>query len=174
MIQITFEDIDSIIRSNLITQSQLNQKFVRNASSLFGTGFENDINDIFTLLKPSDTIIFFITSKRQGGNNVTIPDETSSIIQLQSYAVKVMIYGNASVSLSSAIIARFRAESIRSKLYSLGIYLEDIVDEISIYEFKNSMTWLRSDFTINIACEHLISPIEEDEEYSELNTLNFI
>lgn len=172
MKNITFEAIDPIIRSVLISQSQLSQNFVRNAFSTYGTALDKTTStDVFETLTPTDCVIFFMTSKRQSIGNQSIAIELGKVIQAQAYSVKVMIYGDDGCSLATALVARLRSEPIRALLYDAGIYLEEISETDTIYEFKNSASWLRTDFTINIACEHLILPITDEFEYDTLNTL---
>lgn len=171
---IAYEELPSLVRKQLIEQTQLDPQFVRNAASIFGAGNgKTDDNTIFTSITKCEAVLFFLITKRDDNNCVT-QSEDDDIVMSQSYDVKVMIYGDKSASIASNCIARLRKDSVRQTCQRSGFYISHVSNSISSYEFKSMTNWLRNDFTISICCEHLISEITEDVDFDTLNTLSTI
>lgn len=172
MKNITFEQIDAIIRQQLILQSDVNEKLIKNLASLYGVSFDkNEVDKIFESISTSEIVIFFITEKSPNENDVSMTNDDSTITQFSSYDVKVIIYGDKAISTTVNLISRLRTSKVRQTLYEKGVHLASIEEEQSIHEFKNNVNWLRSGFTIHINCEHLIRQISDDEIIEKLNTI---
>lgn len=173
MKKINFEDIDVIIRNQLILQSQLDSNLVKNLASRYGADFSRNENDsIFDSIAPSEAVLFFMTEKKPTDVDVSMTNEDSTITQFSSYDIRVSIYGDDSVSISTKVVARFRTGKVRSTLYEKGIHLKSVEESGSLYEFKNEVAWLRSDFIIHIDCEHEIEQIVEDSFIENLNIIS--
>lgn len=173
MKKIDFNEIDVVIRAQLILQSTLDGKYVKNLASRYGANFDKNVDDsIFESISPSEAVIFFLTEKRPSANDVSMTNEDDKITQYSSYDIRVSIYGEEAISLSTNIIARFRTSKVRSLLYESGVHLASVEESGSIYEFKNDVAWLRSDFTIHIDCEHEIDQISDDSLVEELNIIS--
>lgn len=171
---ITYEELPSIVRKQLIQQTQLDPQFVRNAASIYGAGNDKTDDDkIFTSITKCEAVLFFLIVKRDDNNCVT-QSENDDIIMSQSYDVKVMIYGDKSSTIASNCVARLRKDSVRQACQRSGFYISHVSNCISSYEFKSMTNWLRNDFTISICCEHSISEIIEDVDFDTLNTLSIV
>lgn len=171
---ITYEELASIVRKQLIEQTQLDPQFVRNAASIYGAGNDKTDDDkIFTSVVKCEAILFFLITKKNDNYCVT-QSEDDDIIVSQSYDVKVTIYGDKSSSITTNAIARLRKDSVRQACQLSGFYISDVSNSTSLYEFKAMTNWLRNDFTISICCEHKVSEITEPVDFDTLNTLSTI
>lgn len=168
-----FSEIDIIVRTHLIRQSQIDQSLVKNLASRYGSSFsKNETDEIFDSVLPSDNIIFFITEKSPSSNDVSLTNEDETITQYSSYDVKVSIYGDDSANLAMKLVARFRTSKVRTSMFESGLHIHSIEESGSIHEFKNDVAWLRTDFTIHVECEHRVEQVEDDLDVSSLNIIS--
>ena len=178
MIQITnVDELNKILRTELITQSQVSADNVRNGLSLQGSMLDKSLdrtNEFFSSLDVTDLAIIFELSLRHSSSNVTMSEkvnEDGNIISISSYDMHVIIYGNDSINTALKTIARLRSEVGRMNLYSKGVYLESIDEPTSFNEFINETMWLRTDFSINVSCEMCIEKVSSDYDITVLSGL---
>ena len=84
------KEIDKIIRNELITQSELDGKFVRNALSEYGTDLDkNRLDSVFESIESTDCCILFET---QSGNNydVSLSEEDDAVTYYKSFKIKII------------------------------------------------------------------------------------
>lgn len=167
-------DIEVIIRNELITQSQLSEDYVRNALSLYGTDLNQEVGtDIFDTITTNQNLILFELLNNHTTNDVTeTVDDKIKIYK--SYSVYIIIYGDNSNTLANTLIARLRTEEVQENLQMQGVYIERIEDVESINEFKNDVIWERTDFNIQIACEMNVNKITDNNSFEELSQLTII
>ena len=167
-------DIEVIIRNMLITQSELNEQFVRNSLSLYGTGLNEEVaEDIFDSITDNNCLVLFELNVKNG--NFDISETIKDVIKIyKTYNVHIIIYGNNSNTLANILAARIRSEKVRMTLEEQGVYLE-FVDEVqSVHEFKNDVLWLRTDFDMQIACEMSIKQVGENDTFDSISKLTLL
>lgn len=164
------KELDKIIRNMLILQSNLNSEFVRAANSEFGTDLDKKNSSIFTSLTQNDVAILFEIEARESESNMS-EDVKDGIVIYQSYLAHVIIYGQRSLTLTPALIARLRTEESRELFRTNGVYLESVTTPEKVEEIKNGVIWMRHDFDINISCKMLIQPIVTSADFIDYKSL---
>lgn len=173
----SFDELNKIIRKNLIEQTQLKSKDVLNALTVYGTNMnQNTSNKIFESYNPTDSFIIFELKSRTSSSNVsfTEPTNTSTISYTKAYEMLVIVYGDYSQDVGNNIAARFRTENVREKLFEQGVNLEEVQEPTSFNEFVNDTMWFRTDVSINITCKFSINKITDDSEFEMLSNLEII
>lgn len=163
-------EIDRLIRAELITQSELDGNFVRNALSEYGTDLDkNRIDLVFESLEVSDCCILFETQSNSNTDDISLTEEDDTITYYKSFKIKIITYGDISDEITPKLVARFRSERVRNKLYDEGIHIESVSNPIQLDEFVNGVIWSRWDFEIEISVRFEINQIST---YSDFNSLN--
>lgn len=174
----SISDIEKTVLRILTEQSELEEQFVRNSLSQYGTMLNQKLgeqtDDIFDSITTDELVVFFEVTPLSPGENWSETESDDSISFYHSYNVHVIVYGDDTTDLSSTLIARLRTEIVRSDFYESGIYLEDVTDITPANEYKANIMWLRSDFDIHIACKMNIEPVKTNNSFNELNTLTII
>lgn len=166
------KEIDKIIRNELITQSELDGKFVRNALSEYGIDLDkNRLDSVFESIESTDCCILFET---QSGNNydVSLSEEDDTVTYYKSFKIKIITYGDISDEITPKLVARFRTERVRNNLYNEGIYIESISNPIQLDEFVNGVIWKRWDFEIDISVRFEVNQISTYSDFDALNKIN--
>lgn len=168
---LNLRDIDKIIRSEIITQSELNSERVLNALSIRGVDLEKLVTQLkYTSIDTADILILFEVENRDDGYNETYSYPTY-VESYSSYRVNIIIYGNNSKTISQKLKARFETMKVRERLQEQGIYLEGVSKISSINEYMNETMWLRSDLSFDISCLQtypIITPGEQVEDIGDL------
>lgn len=151
------EQIESILRSNLIIQSELSAEQVLNSLSIHGEDLDKLFDEqVYVSIDRTDALLLFELQSRQSDSDVSNSDD-DSILTYRSFSLRCIVYGNDSTNVSTKIISRFRTSEVIETLQSQGIYLEQISDADILNEYKNNTMWLRNDFTLDISCKFTIS-----------------
>lgn len=167
--------IEKVMRAQLIAQSEVNQKFVRNSLSIHGEALEKLLEEqIYSSISTNDAMILFEFRDRLTDSDGSETNEDGSISYYKSYKLYVIIYGDNSTNIANNIVARFRTEAVRLALRDEGIYLEQISEASKINEYKNETMWLRNDIEIDISCQLSISQITNENYFDKLNSLELI
>ena len=167
------DDINKVLRKYLISQSELPSKNVLNSLSTYGETLNKIFNNIANSYKLEDSILLFELTNRNNESNVSFI-ENDSLTFIQSYNLKIILYGKNSFDVCNKLIARLRSENIRNLLYDEGIYLERIENPISFTEFKNDVLWPRNDFNILLSCEFSYSQVEQDYDMKNISDIKII
>lgn len=173
----TIKQVKKLIRAQLIAQSGVNGQFVRDATTEYGAMLDKaGENSVFTSIVPTDIVILFDIEARNASSDMsqTNDDQNKTISYFKALSMHVMIYGDDSLDKAQTLVARFRTDRVRTSLFGEGIYLENVDDPTSIHEFKDDVVWLRSDFTINIACEFVINQAQSVDDYATVESLTII
>lgn len=167
----SIENLEKIIRSLLIEQSQLEDEFVRNSLTLYGAMLDQETSsNIFETITPEQNVVLFELINRQNDSDFT--ETIDDIIRVcTSFTVHVIIYGDSAKTLSNILIGRLRSEKVRDDLLDQGIYLESTTFPEGIQEYKNGVMWIRNDFDINISCELEVTPVSSDYTVEKLNDI---
>lgn len=168
-------DINKIIRKQLILQSELSSKYVRNALTTYGVTLDKLLsNQVYDTICPCDALLLFELQTRDNSADVSMTESDDSITYYRSYNVHIIIYGQNSSNVSTKLIARLRSENVRKMLYDEGIYVELVTNDTSINEYKNDAMWHRHDFDVYISCKLSVVQLSTLEYIEKLNTLNII
>lgn len=167
-------EVDKIIRKQLILQSEIEGDRVLNALSRYGTNLNQNVgSDIFDSISPSDIVILFEQMSRSSSSDGSFTDSDDSIVQYVSMSYHITVYGTSSATVAQKIRARFASEQCRSDLYNEGVYLERISSPQSINEYVNDGMWMRTDFDMNVSMEMKFKQVG-NIQYYENSDLNII
>lgn len=165
-------NVEEVIRSFLVQQSKLDEQYVRNALSIYGSYADQSYNGIdWSSIETTQSLIFFELANRSNDSDVSEMNSEGIIKIYTSYQVHVIIYGDDSKNLANTLIARLRSARCRDLLLEQDIYLERVSNSDSVNDFKNGVLWQRNDFDIDIICEIDVEPAIEDyifDEYSDI------
>lgn len=165
-------EINKILRNELIIQSELDPSQIRNSLSVNGETLQKEIEkQIYESIDHNDTLILFELQTRDSVNDISLTTNDDNILYYKSYNFKLVLYGNDSIDTGNKITARFRSENVRNKLYDQGIYLESISNPITINEFINDTIWFRTDINIYISCAYNILPISKNDDIENVSDL---
>lgn len=169
------ESINKIIRSELIQQTGLSGDYVRSSLSEYGADLDKEVlDDIFESVDKTDAIIFFELKTRANDSDVSMTEENDSITLYKSFRVHLVIYGNSAYTIAAQICGRFRTEYVRRDLQENGVYIEEVSDFESLYEFKAMTMWPRCDIDIDISCRIDITQVTDDYRVKELSKLEIV
>lgn len=158
--------IESIIRSELIKQSQLPSNFVRNANSLYGPELNKTIDEsILDSITHDDCLLLFELFTNDTSNNVSFEKDADNITYYRSFRIQITVYGESSTNVASKLIARLRMEDSTMGLQDAGIHVESIQNSNTFNEFINGTVWLRNDFDIYISCELEVEKVSDIESF---------
>lgn len=167
-----FDELNKILRKQLILQSELPSKRVANSDTLYGVTLDKLLKDkIFISLDSKDNILLFELISRNSSNDINFSETDSNINSYKSYELKIIIYGNTSPDIANNVEARFRTEYVLNDLQNQGIYIESVSEPIIIREFINESQWTRTDLSIYISCKFEIKPITMLDDYSDYSDI---
>lgn len=166
------KELNKIIKNQLITQSELNQKRVLNSISNYGETLDKMLEKyVFSSIEKTDVVLLFELTGRQNDSNISFTNENSNLIYYSSYKLYIILYGDSSPDVANKIVSRFRTQKVRNDLYDNGVYLEYIDNPNTINEFKNGSLWIRTDIEIGISCEFSITQTSDDSNFSVINKI---
>lgn len=169
------KELNKVLRNQLILQSELNEKRVVNALSIYGETLDKLLEaSVFDSYASQDTVLLFELVSRDLNSDVSFTDSNNKIIYNKSYRLKIILYGDSSADVANKLVARFRTQKVRNSLQDLGVYVEKIMEPISLNEFKNGVMWLRNDFSIDISCQFEFSQISDDYDIDRFTKLDII
>ena len=168
------DDLNKVLRSMLITQSELNKDRVANALSTYGETLDKALSStISDSYDTKDSVLIFELKTRPSNSNVSYKNEVDRIIYYMSYELKLTLYGS-DLDLPNKIVARFRSASVRDALQQQGVYIESVSDPYSFNEFINDVIWPRNDISINLTAMFEIKQIKPEHEFEVMTGLNII
>lgn len=165
-------NVSKIIREMLIRESGLNEQYVRNALSMYGSYMSDSYSEsIWKSLTPNQSLIFFEISDRDNDSDMSEKRSDGYFHIFSSYQVHIIIYGDNAENLSNTLLSRIRGEVCRDWCLSNDIYLEKISNATSVNEYKNGVLWERNDFDIDIGTEIKIAPASNDYIFSSYSDI---
>lgn len=156
-----------------------------------------EIDETYDAITPCNTTMLFELEAKDSNSNVSMEDNKvndptalicsnslecdgavasdgnptldTNITYYKMFSLKVIIYGNDSINLASKLVARFRSEATRNKLYADGVYLAEVSEQKTVNEFKNEMMWLRNDITIDIGIKQSIAQLTPEHTFADVD-----
>lgn len=169
------EEINKILRKEIILQSGVPANRVRNALSTYGSELDKLLqNQEYVGACPCEELILFELKTRENDADVSMTEKDETITFDKSYTFYVIIYGNNSTNVANAIIARMRTQVLRQSLFEQGIYIEEVKNDMSFNEFKNEVMWHRHDFELLISCQLSITQISPSNAFESINPIQTI
>lgn len=168
-------ELTKILYTYLVKESELDNKKVLNALSVYGIDlvkYMEDLN-INSSLDLSDLMIIFELQSRNNSSDVAFEDN-NGIYSYVSYTLHLTIYGNSSNQLAHILKNRFESEIVRNNLLNEGIHIENIDNPSDYNEFINKTMWIRSNLNINLTCLYKIKNIDSYSEYESISNINII
>ena len=174
MITLTdINELNRIVRKYLISQSELSPERVRNALSTYGSTLDKLLQrQEYDSVCTCEELILFELRTRENEADVSITENDDTVTFNKSYAIYVIIYGDNSAMVMNKLISRLRTQAVRQALYAEGVYLEKVLNDRSINEFKNDVLWHRHDTEIHISCQMSITQVEEDSIFESVDPIN--
>lgn len=169
-------ELNRLIRNQLMTQSELPSDRVRNALSTYGATLDKLLTkQEFDTICPCDELMLFELRTRENDADVSMTENKDTTISYyKSYLVYVILYGNNSATIMNKLIARLRTQAVRQALYEEGVYIEEVKNDSSVNEFKNDVMWHRHDTEILISCKMSIKQVTPDDVFETVSPVNII
>ena len=190
------DEINKLIRLQIIKQANLLPERVLNSLSTYGAELDKVLTEILTVstshtvgrhnvqssedesiyvpIQHSDVVVLFELQDRQSSNDMSETNDDNSVTYTKSYIVHLIIYGDSCGDVATTLVARLRTERCRTELLDEGISLERITDPDRINEFKNNTLWQRTDFDIYISVEYKYTQVDDMQDFEGLSQLNII
>lgn len=190
------DEINKLIRLQIIKQANLLPERVLNSLSTYGAELDKILTEILTVstshtvgrhnvqssedesiyvpVQHSDVVVLFELQDRQSSNNMSETNDDNSVTYTKSYIVHLIIYGDNCGDVATTLVARLRTERCRTELLDEGISLERVTDPDRINEFKNNTLWQRTDFDIYISVEYKYTQVDDMQDFEGLSQLNII
>ena len=190
------DEINKLIRLQIIKQANLLPERVLNSLSTYGAELDKVLTEILTVstshtvgrhnvqssedesiyvpIQHSDVVVLFELQDRQSSNNMSETNDDNSVTYTKSYRVHLIIYGDNCGDVATTLVARLRTERCRTELLDEGISLESITEPDCIDEFKNNTLWQRNDFDIYISVEYKYTQVDDMQDFEGLSQLNVI
>ena len=190
------DEINKLIRLQIIRQANLLPERVLNSLSTYGAELDKVLTEILTVstshtvgrhnvqssedesiyvpIQHSDVVVLFELQDRQSSNNMSETNDDDSVTYTKSYIVHLILYGDSCGDVATTLVARLRTERCRTELLDEGISLERITDPDRINEFKNNTLWQRTDFDIYISVEYKYTQVDDMQDFEGLSQLNII
>lgn len=173
----TLENIEIYTRKLLISQAEVEGKYVLNALQLKGPTMHQNVGTngemIFKSFAPTDTVIIFELIEQ--GHSEDMSEErfenSDELFVFVQYKISIIIYGSNSGLVSQKLKARLLSSECRDDLFSHGINLQTISTIESASEFINSSLWLRRDMTLYISCYFKVNKLISEKSMQELGEL---
>ena len=190
------DEINKLIRLQIIKQANLLPERVLNSLSTYGAELDKVLTEILTVstshtvgrhnvqssedesvyvpIQHSDVVVLFELQDRQSSNNMSETNDDNSVTYTKSYIVHLILYGDSCGDVATTLVARLRTERCRTELLDEGISLERVTDPDRINEFKNNTLWQRTDFDIYISVEYKYTQVDDMQDFEGLSQLNVI
>lgn len=167
-----FNNITKSVRSFLIDLSQLNEQFVRNALSEYGSSLDkNDKDSIFTSITTNDLMLLFEISPTDNDDDVSMTEFSGEISYFKTMVAKIIVYGKSSDITVLQMIGNLRSDAARNKLLSNEFYLKDVSEPKSIREYKNNVLWFRTDFSFTFAVHLTFNQTFDGQEFKSVQII---
>lgn len=151
------QEINKIVRNQIIQQSELSPNQVMNGVSVHGQDLIESINKYaYKSYDLKDSFIVFELQSRESSSDMSQTRVDNRIRYIASYRVQVSTYGFSAQTLANKIIARLRTEYARLQLQEQGVYLANVSNAITGNDFINNTLMIRCDFTIDVSVEMII------------------
>ena len=190
------DEINKLIRLQIIKQANLLPERVLNSLSTYGAELDKVLTEILTVsashtvgrhnvqssedesiyvpIQHSDVVVLFELQDRQSSNNMSETNDDNSVTYTKSYIVHLILYGDNCGDIATTLVARLRTERCRTELLDEGISLERVTDPDRINEFKNNTLWQRTDFDIYISVEYKYTQVDDMQDFEGLSQLDII
>ena len=171
------QELEKILRNELITQTELSSEYVLNALSVRGTDLEKRLSDenLISIDISNSFVLFYLQSNENANHNFTEENIiTGELYSFTSYTLYIIIYGNDSKTVAQKIKSRFESQCVRTTLHDKGIHLEHVSNMSTKNEFKNSTMWIRHDIDIDFSCKTIYKSITTENNIDIINKINII
>ena len=166
----TIDNLDRVIRTMLISQSELPARFVRNASSAYGTDLDKRLLDeVFDSIETDDVLMLFDNNVDAQDDNVSMTESNDDLTYYLTFKTTVTLYGDRSADVAVKTIARLRSELVRLKLQSNDVFVKDVTNPVVLREFKNNVLWTRHSFELSYAVKLTINSVEESYDVQTID-----
>lgn len=164
------QELNKIIRNQLILQSGLSSNQVMNGVSIHGQDLLERINQYaYKTYTLQSSFVVFVLESRDSDSNFSQVQDDGNIRVVASYKVHCYIYGYNCQTLANVMVGRLRTEYARLDLQQNGVYLADVSEPITSNDFINDSLMIRTDFFINISCEMLVQQASMGDEIKSFN-----
>lgn len=160
-------EVNKIIRNELIKQSGLKGQFVRNITSTYGQDLDMLLSHSNYSSLERDNVCILFEIEEDDIDQISEEESTNHSSIYCYNVVKLVIYGNSSDYVAKQLKARFETDKVRDDLINQGVYLSNISNIRSINEFKNNVMWLRTDLDLHIAFKLDIKQVDDYEPFYE-------
>lgn len=168
-------ELNKIVRTQLIAQSELPSDRVRNALSTYGEMLDKLlVREEFNGICTCDSLMLFELRTRENDGDVSMTEVNESVTFYKSYTMYVILYGDDSATIMNKLITRLRTQAVRQLLYEQGVYIEEVRNDTSMNEFKNDVMWHRHDVEILISCKMSITQATPDEAFEKIEPVDII
>jgi len=168
-------ELNKIVRKYLISQAELSPERVRNALSTYGSTLDKLLQrQEYDGVCTCEELMLFELRTRENDADVSMTENDDTVTFDKSYTIYVIIYGDDSAMVMNKLISRLRTQAVRQALYAEGVYLERVLNDTSINEFKNDVLWHRHDTEIHISCQMSITQVEQVNEFESVDPINTI
>ena len=165
----SIDEINKILRKEIIFQSELEERRVVNGYSIHGQDLVTQLNSYLqNSYDPKDSYIVY--ELHVDGDYTTETDFSGVLTIAAKYKMHLYVYGNNSTTLSNVLVSRLETDECRLHLQNEGINLISISNISNGTDFINETLYPRTDLDINIYSELQILPKSNDI----INTINDI
>lgn len=166
-----YQDIIKVIRTYIHDIIGINLKDIRNATDTYGQTLIKLLEGKkYNSYKLSDSVVLLNLETRNNSSDFNATENDSSVYY-KSYEVKVIIYGNSSMSIGNAIYSKFNTDYVLSKLITDGIYVEFITSPVLFNEFLNDVIRPRTDLSLMVSVKHKFDNLL-NYEFDNINNIN--
>lgn len=165
-------ELNKIIRTQLVLQSEISSENVRNALTTYGATLDKLLRkDEFESICECDELMLFELRTRENDADVSMTESDDTVTFYKSYTVYIILYGLNSATMMNKLIARMRTQAVRQALHEQGVYLEKVNNDMSMNEFINDTLWHRHDVEILISCKMSIEQVSPNIDFEEFGDL---
>ena len=159
------QELNKILRQQLILQSELTPNQVMNGVSIHGQDLIERINQYaYKSYELTDSFIVFILNSRESSNDMSQVREDGTIKSINSYQLHVYVYGLSAQTLANKITSRLRTEFARLDLQQKGVYVASVSNPITGNEFINNTLMIRCDFFVDVSVEMTIEQVSQAQD----------
>lgn len=157
------DELNKVIRQQLILQSGLESKYVRNSLTAYGLDLNKQkFDEYFASITHDDTLLLFELSLID--DNMQMSETTNESVQTTAtYNMHLICYGDCSADIMQRLVSRFRTAAVRQKLYDDGVYVQDVSNSTSINDFINDTIWYRTDCDLILQCYFNYTEVEVED-----------
>lgn len=168
-------ELNKLVRNQLITQAELPSDRVRNALTTYGATLDKLLmKQEFDSVCPCEELMLFELRTCENDGDVSMTEVDDTVSFYKSYTLYIILYGDNSATVMNKLIARLRTQAVRQALYEEGVYIEEVKNDSSVNEFKNDVMWHRHDTEILISCKMSIKQVTPDEAFEKVDPVDAI